>query len=361
MIMLMTLWKKTCVLSSMLLLATSAFAAEPITASISFGSIGLGSWNTQVEFKEIQVTGSDGKVLYNAGELKDMSDWTAATGEWAAKGGSLVQTGKDTPAIAILKRKWGDCAFTFKARKTGGAEGFLIPFQVADGQEKHWWNLGGSEKANQSYFEGGDLPADSKTFVAQKDQWYDIKLEIQGAHVRCYVDGTLMHEITRGLTLIGVGSWKTQVEFKDIQIAELDGRSLYSSAGITSLSGWNTSKGKWLVKDGVITQTGNDSPALAVLDKSWGDCILTLKARKTGGEEGFLILFQSKDIQDKHWWNLGGWANKQCGLEGAGLPTDRKSITLETGRWYTLKIEMEGMNVRCFVDENLIHDAICTK
>ena len=64
---------------------------------------------------------------------------------------------------------------------------------------------------------------------------------------------------------------------------------------------------------------------MVLLDKDIeGDCTLTLKARKTGGDEGFLILFQANGTSDKHWWNIGGWGNTQSGLEGSDLSSDDK-------------------------------------
>ena len=359
----MPLIKKIFTFWSIFLLAASVtYAAEPILASISFGSVGFGSWNTQVEFKDIQVAGADGQVLYRAGELKDLSDWTTNGGEWSAKNGVLVQSGSGTPAIAVLKRKWGDCTLTFQARKTGGAEGFLIPFQLGTNQQaKHWWRLGGGDKSNQSYLEGDDLPRDGKDFSVELNRWYSIKLEIKGAHLRCSVDDKVLHDITRGLSLIGFGTWNTQAEFKDIRIIDTDGRPLFKLADSTDLSGWQLRQGKWSLKDGVLVQTGKEMPAITLLDKSWGDCTLQFQARKTGGNEGFLITFQAKDVAEKRWWNLGGWGNKGSAVEGDDFTCPQKPVTIEQDRWYNIKIEMEGKTARFYLDDKLMHEITASK
>ena len=44
-------------------------------------------------------------------------------------------------------------------------------------------------------------------------------------------------------------------------------------------------------------------------DKTWTDYTYSLKARKLGGAEGFLILFRVQDENAKAWWNIGGWGN----------------------------------------------------
>ena len=53
-------------------------------------------------------------------------------------------------------------------------------------------------------------------------------------------------------------------------------------------------------------------------DKNWTDYTYTLKARKLGGAEGFLILFHVKDEEAKAWWNIGGWGNTRHALEMGG-------------------------------------------
>ncbi|MCX6915440.1 MAG: hypothetical protein NT167_20745 [Verrucomicrobia bacterium] len=33
--------------------------------------------------------------------------------------------------------------------------------------------------------------------------------------------------------------------------------------------------------------------------------------------------------------------------------------SIQTGRWYDIRIEVKGANVRCFLDDKLIHDVSC--
>lgn len=92
----------------------------------------------------------------------------------------------------------------------------------------------------------------------------------------------------------------------------------------------------------------------AVGDASWGsDYVLSLKARKISGNEGFLIGFQLSGDMEKHWLNLGGWGNTQHGLEGVG---DNKRIEgkIEADRWYDIRIELSKGQVSCFLDGNKI-------
>ena len=156
---------------------------------------------------------------------------------------------------------------------------------------------------------------------------------------------------------IGVGTWATQAEFKDIKVTGKDGRVLFESDFSKNLRGWKTSGGKWQVADGALRQTSGNTDVRAVTgDKNWRDYTFSLKARKLSGAEGFLIPFQVQRDKEKSWWNLGGWGNKEHGLEVPGIHADRVPGRIETGRWYDIKIECLGAHVRCYLDGKLIHD-----
>ncbi len=158
---------------------------------------------------------------------------------------------------------------------------------------------------------------------------------------------------------IGVGTWATQAEFKDIKVTQGD-KVLFQSDFSKGLNGWRTHQGKWQVKDGVLQQTVIKDDVRAIAgDKSWQDYTLTLKARKLGGKEGFLILFNVQDENAKSWWNIGGWGNVRHGLELAGVSAPSVDGRIETGRWYDIKVETLDNRIRCYLDGKLIHDARC--
>jgi alpha-L-arabinofuranosidase len=158
---------------------------------------------------------------------------------------------------------------------------------------------------------------------------------------------------------IGVGTWATQAEFKDIKVTK-NGQTLFASDFSKAANdGWTTRRGNWQVAEGVLRQTGNETNVRAVAgDPSWTDYTLTLKARKLGGSEGFLILFQipEGDTTTTSWWNLGGWNNTQHGIEVPGAPLNRVPGTIETGRWYDIRVELNGPTVRCYLDDKLVQE-----
>jgi len=62
---------------------------------------------------------------------------------------------------------------------------------------------------------------------------------------------------------------------------------------------------------------------------------------------------------DRYWWNLGGWGNREHGIEFNQTPVGpRVRGTIETGRWYEIKVQLEGARIRCFLNGEMIHNTI---
>ena len=157
---------------------------------------------------------------------------------------------------------------------------------------------------------------------------------------------------------IGVGTWNTAAEFKDIKVTAPDGTVLFESDFTNGTEGWKLlGKGaNWKARDGVLQQTAEKEFIRALGgDKAWTDYRLTLKARKISGSEGFLILFRINGDEDRTWWNVGGWGNTADGIE-TGNTLDSKPGQIETDRWYDLKVEVSGNHVKCYRDGQLMHD-----
>ena len=157
--------------------------------------------------------------------------------------------------------------------------------------------------------------------------------------------------------MVGVGTWLTQAEFKDIKVTRGD-EVLLACDFANGTKGWKLQGGAWKAEGGVLKQTSQDENIHAVIgDKKWSNYTYTLKARKLGGAEGFLILIGVDKDNQKSWWNIGGWGNKQYGLEMPGVEEVKVDGSIETGRWYDIKVELKGGNIKCYLDGKLIHDA----
>ena len=178
-----------------------ALTAAPAAAlPLPHGKIGVGTWATQAEYKDIQVT-QGGKTLYTKDFASGDADWGLGAGEWQAQDGVLRQTGTGTDYRATAgDAAWTDYTYTLKARKLSGKEGFLIIFHYADNDHFVWWNVGGwgNARTNLQRFDGGPATeiGQSVDVTVDTNRWYDIKIEVQGDHIRCYLDGKLINEAT---------------------------------------------------------------------------------------------------------------------------------------------------------------------
>jgi alpha-L-arabinofuranosidase len=169
------------------------------------------------------------------------------------------------------------------------------------------------------------------------------------------VEAPVVQERARGGG-VGVGTWLTQAEFKDMKVTR-DGQTLFLADPAKGTEGWRRHGGDWKIQDGALRQDGRGENVRAFVgDKSWNDYTYTLKARKLGGAEGFLIPFLVEDEGDKCWWNIGGWGNTRHALEIGGVSDAGVNGRIETDRWYDIRIEVRGANIKCYLDDRLIHD-----
>ena len=65
----------------------------------------------------------------------------------------------------------------------------------------------------------------------------------------------------------------------------------------------------------------------------------------------------ASDAHVKSWWNIGGWGNTRHAIEAPGISADPVPGSIETGRWYDIKVELRGNRIRTFLDGQLIHSA----
>jgi alpha-L-arabinofuranosidase len=156
---------------------------------------------------------------------------------------------------------------------------------------------------------------------------------------------------------VGVGTWRTQAEFKDLKVTR-GGETLFACDFAAGANGWDFHGGAWSVYDGALRQSSLAENARAFVgDSAWTDYTYSLEARKLGGSEGFLIPFLVRDKEAKCWWNLGGWGNTKHAIEMDGVVREDVPGRIETGRWYDIRIEVNGPRIRCYLDGKLVHDS----
>lgn len=190
------------------------------------------------------------------------------------------------------------------------------------------------------------------------------------------------------LNQVGVGTWNTQASYKDFSVT---GESLNVSGSVkffknskrtkgtnkkklisfsitpqilSANKSWKDLSGLWKVDEGMRQETANMEKCLSVNDQriNTQHYVYSLKARKDGGKEGFLVLFNYKDAKNYVWWNVGGWRNTSNGIEickdGATYTISSSRGSVEENKWYDLKVDVNGDSIKCYINGKLTNSAV---
>ncbi len=116
------------------------------------------------------------------------------------------------------------------------------------------------------------------------------------------------------------------------------------------------------MQDGAYRQTDSQKPATAFAGGTFGnDYVLSLKARKLSGAEGFIINVRDEAVGIRVQWNLGGWGNQQHGVlvNVGGQESILAQVpgSIETNRWYDIQVELKDTKLTCRLDGKLVHEA----
>jgi alpha-L-arabinofuranosidase len=157
---------------------------------------------------------------------------------------------------------------------------------------------------------------------------------------------------------VGVATFETAAEFKDVTV--IRGDDTLMDGDFDAVGGRTSFGGRWSEADGLVKQSESRATGFSLFgDPTWSNYTLRLKARKTAGREGFIIIFRKGEGGSQLQWNLGGWGNTQHGLQrndgGAESIIEQKPGAIERNRWYDVRIELDGERVKCFLDDELVH------
>ena len=119
---------------------------------------------------------------------------------------------------------------------------------------------------------------------------------------------------------------------------------------------WQKTAGEWAVKDGVLRQSATATNSSVFFgDKSWTDYTVTFKGRKVSGENGIQLFFRNQNKDDQMRWEIGGNKNTEFLLDN-GFSKQTTPGSIETGRWYDIKVEVKGSTAKGYLDGKLIQE-----
>jgi alpha-L-arabinofuranosidase len=159
---------------------------------------------------------------------------------------------------------------------------------------------------------------------------------------------------------IGVGTAKASAEFKDVRVTQ-DGRTLLAADFAKDDGKWSGGE-TWQMAGGAYRQSDPKASSSSTAgEKSWADYTLTLKARKLAGDGALVITVLDDGAGSRAQWILGGWKNQQHGIQTRFAEQDqlleRVPGTIESNRWYDVKIALTGAKMEYYLDGKLVQSA----
>jgi alpha-L-arabinofuranosidase len=179
----------------------TAVTYSPASAKPIAGPVGVGTWNTAAEFKDVRVE-RDGRAIYQSDFTAGAPGWAPVSGRgqggrgtWAVEQGVYRQS-SNAVAFSFLETSSGqDVTISLRARKISGAEGFLVFGGQVDGRRVQW-NVAGWGNTQSAIQAGDSIVGRAVRGGIETGRWYDLRLEVRGRTVRGYLDGQLLNEAT---------------------------------------------------------------------------------------------------------------------------------------------------------------------
>ena len=157
--------------------------------------------------------------------------------------------------------------------------------------------------------------------------------------------------VTPSQSRVGYSAWGTQVSYTHCDPLPKTGKPELVS-------------GTWEMNDGILQHTACEEAPLAICNYVIPSDHYTVQctARKDNGPEGFIIVFNYVDAQHYCWLNFGCEGNTQHAIEQIRDDSRKRLVTrpgsVETGKWYDVKLTVAGDTVKAWLDDELMFDEI---
>lgn len=155
--------------------------------------------------------------------------------------------------------------------------------------------------------------------------------------------------ITPGQSRVGYSAWNTQVSYTHCDPLPKTGKP-------------EPVRGTWEVNDGILQHIACEEAPLAICNYVIPSNHYTIQctARKDSGPEGFIIVFNYVDAQHYCQLNYGYEGNTRHTIEQISGNSKKQLATrsgsIETGKWYNVKLTVAGSRIKAWLDETLLFD-----
>lgn len=173
------------------------------------------------------------------------------------------------------------------------------------------------------------------------------------------INGTPALPVELSSGRIGFRTWDTQVAISNVVVTS-EGQVLYISDFSTSKpKNWTFGNGRWVGVNGVLEQLGPGLDPTAVTgDGTWSNYVFKAQVCKIGGNQGFMLLFNFKDVNNFAMVQIGGFnqglAAFHSVVNGNEVVGPKVHYAVTMYRWYNVELDVNNNNARCYVDGKLI-------
>ena len=157
--------------------------------------------------------------------------------------------------------------------------------------------------------------------------------------------------ITPSQSRVGYSAWNTQVSYTHCDPLPKTGKPELVS-------------GTWEMNDGILQHKAREKAPLAICNYVIPSDHYTIQctARKDSGPDGFIIVFNYVDAQHYCQLNYGYEGNTQHAIEQISGNKRKQLAThpgsVETGKWYDVKLTVASDTIKAWLDNELIFDKI---
>jgi len=175
----------------------------PLHYALTGGAIGFDTYSTEAMFDDVCVTSNlngDTLLFENFNSPATKYPLVVENGSWKIENGVLHQTDASLFAHAFMgDTSWTNYTLSFKAKRLSGNEGFFMTLYRRDNDNWLKWNIGGWNNTQHAI----ELRSNgSNTFIApmvpgsvRTNEWYRVKVRVNGLHIQCYLNDTLVHNV----------------------------------------------------------------------------------------------------------------------------------------------------------------------
>lgn len=231
---------------------------------------------------------------------------------WSREDDRLRYVGHEPSSrIVFGEADWQDYELQVQARKLAGPEGFLVMFGVSGGSDGFFWaNLGGWDNRQHGveYAAPGQRQApigDQVPGRIEEGRWYDIRVRCEGSTAVVFLDGEKVLEVEHpeGQPIaggVGLASWATQVEYREVSVTALNGGELWSGVPAVGDDDVRLPHGWERFGEGTV-QPVHGEPFEAVLNDEYAILIRNDGDALAGVEHGPLALKQGEENHGSVW------------------------------------------------------------